>query len=209
MLADPTQYNSAVAEALTALLRQPKGQLLHDHGIVQKVAREQLVQQLQSDPPDLEARYGNQVEPFFLERRAALEQVVFSLIRLQQLHAAEELYLRLSDDGADFGELARGFSLGQERLSGGLIGPMAVGQLHPRIAAALGRLEPGQVHPPVDVEPYQLVLRLEHREPASLSDALRQQLLNELLERELGRTVEAQVQLQLEHLQREDLPPNG
>ena len=188
MLADPAQYSSAVAEALAELLRQPKAQLLHDHGIVQKVAREQLVQQLQSDPP-------------FLERRTALEQVVFSLIRLQQLHAAEELYLRLSDDGADFGELARSFSLGQERLSGGLVGPMPVGQLHPRIAAALGRLQPGQVHPPVDVEPYQLVLRLEHREPASLSDALRQQLLNELLERELGSLVETQVQAQLEQLQ--------
>lgn len=209
MLTDPTQYNSAVAEALTALLRQPKGQLLHEHGIVAKVAREQLVQQLQRDPPDLDARYGHQVEPFFLERRTALEQVVFSLLRLEQLHAAEELYLRLSDDGADFAQLARSFSLGQERLSGGLVGPLAVGQLHPRIAAALGRLQPGQVHPPVDVEPYQLVLRLEHREPASLSDALRQQLLNELLERELASTVEAQVQLQLEHLPREDQHPHG
>jgi len=209
MLTDPTQYSSAVAEALAALLRQPKAALLGEHGIVQKVAHEQLVQQLQRDPPDLEARYGHQVEPFFLERRTALEQVVFSLLRLQQLHAAEELYLRLSDDGADFAQLARSFSLGQERLSGGLVGPMAVGQLHPRIAAALGRLQPGQVHPPVDVEPFQLVLRLEHREPASLSDTLRQQLLNELLERELASTVEAQVQLQLEHLQREDPDPHG
>ena len=209
MLTDPTQYNSTVAESLAALLRQPKAELLREHGIVQKVAREQLVQQLQRDPPDLEARYGHQVEPFFLERRTALEQVVFSLLRLEHLHAAEELYLRLSDDGADFGQLARSFSLGQERLSGGLVGPMAVGQLHPRIAAALGRLQPGQVHPPVDVEPYQLVLRLEHREPACLSDALRQQLLNELLERELASTVEAQVQLQLEHLQREDPEPHG
>lgn len=201
MLADSSQYSSAVEAALAGLLRQPKAQLLRDHGIVQKVAREQLVQQLQSDPPDLEARYGNQVEPFFLERRAALEQVVFSLIRLQQLHAAEELYLRLSDDGADFGELARRFSQGQERLSGGLVGPMPVGQLHPLIATALGRLQAGQVHPPVEVDPYQLVLRLEHREPASLTDGLRQQLLNELLQRELDSTVEAQVQAQLEQLQ--------
>ena len=180
--------------------------MLHEHGILPRLVREQLLQQLQLQPPDLEERYGDQLEPFFLERRAALEQVVFSLIRLQQLHAAEELYLRLSDDGADFGDLARSFSQGQERLSGGLVGPMPVGQLHPQIAAALARLQPGDLHPPVQVDPFQLLLRLEHREPASLSDSLRQQLLNELLEQELGSAVEAQVQTQLERL---DLPAEG
>ena len=206
MLFDPERSDAAISAAVAQQLSQSPAQLLQAHGLLHKLVREQLVQELQQQPPDLEQRYGDQVEPFFLERRAALEQVVFSLIRLQQLNAAEELYLRLSDDGADFGSLARRFSQGQERLSGGLVGPMPVGQLHPQIAAALGRLQPGELHPPVPVDPFQLLLRLEHREPASLSDSLRQQLLNELLEQELSAAVEAQAQTQLERL---DLTPDG
>jgi parvulin-like peptidyl-prolyl isomerase len=206
MLFDPERSQAAISEAVAQQLSQSPAQLLQAHGLVHKLVREQLVHQLQQQPPDLEDRYGDQLEPFFLERRAALEQVVFSLIRLQQLNAAEELYLRLSDDGADFGSLARNFSQGQERLSGGLVGPMPVGQLHPQIAAALGRLQPGELHPPVQLDPFQLLLRLEHREPASLTDSLRQQLLNELLEQELNTTVDAQVQTQLQRL---DLTPDG
>jgi parvulin-like peptidyl-prolyl isomerase len=206
MLFDPERSQAAISEAVAQQLSQSPAQLLQAHGLVHKLVREQLVHQLQQQPPDLEDRYGDQLEPFFLERRAALEQVVFSLIRLQQLNAAEELYLRLSDDGADFGSLARSFSQGQERLSGGLVGPMPVGQLHPQIAAALGRLQPGELHPPVQLDPFQLLLRLEHREPASLTDSLRQQLLNELLEQELNTTVDAQVQTQLQRL---NLTPDG
>jgi len=62
------------------------------------------------------------------------------------------------------------------------------------------------VHPPVQLEPFLLLLRLEEREPASLTDSLRQQLLNELLEQELSSAVEAQVQAQLQRL---DLTADG
>ncbi len=189
-----SETNAALDAAVASLLSQPTHILVQEHGILRQVTRDLLVKQLQANPPDLEAHYGQQIEAFFLERRAALEQVVFGLIRLQQVGAAEELFLRLSDDGADFGELAQSFSQGQERLSRGVVGPMAVGQLHPRIAAALAQLQPGQLHPPVELDPFMLLLRLEHREPASLNDPTRQQLLQELLERDLASTVEAQLE---------------
>jgi parvulin-like peptidyl-prolyl isomerase len=194
MPVDTAAYAARLDAALAELQQQPIQQLLQEHGILKAVAREQLLRQLQAEPPDLEARYGSQVEAFFLQRRAALEQVVFGLIRLQQLSTAEELYLRLSDDGADFGELASRFSLGNERLSRGLVGPMAVGQLHPRLAAALAQLQPGELHPPLQLDPHLLLLRLEHREPARLDGPLRAQLLQEMLQGEVASTVEAQLE---------------
>ena len=39
----------------------------------------------------LEVQYGERVEPYLLERRAALEQVVFALIRVGSQGTAEEL----------------------------------------------------------------------------------------------------------------------
>jgi len=193
MLCDPDRYQAALDDAVARLLEQPNHQLLREHGILEQLARTLLNQQLEAEAPDLEARYGKRVEALFLERRAALEQVVFGLILLQQRQTAEELYLRLSDDGADFGALARQFSLGQERLSGGLVGPMPISQLHPHLAAALGTLEAGELHPPLALEPHVLLLRLEHREAASLDAQRRTQLLQELLQQEAQQTVEGQL----------------
>lgn len=199
MLQDPDRYEAELDAAVERLLDQPNHRLLQEHGILEQLARTLLNQQVEAEAPDLEALYGKRVEALFLERRAALEQVVFGLIRLQQLQTAEELYLRLSDDGADFAALARQFSLGQERLSGGLVGPMPIGQLHPRLAAALSALQSGELHPPLALDPHVLLLRLEHREAARLDEQRRAQLLQELAQQEAQQTVA----MQLERLKRQ------
>lgn len=142
----------------------------------------------------LELRYGDRVEAHFLRRRAALDQVVFRMMRLERLGLAEELYLRLVDDHASFGELADQHALGEERHTRGLVGPMAVGQPHPRIAQALARLVPGELHPPFSIDNAVVLVRLEKRLPAQLNDPLRRQLLRELLEAELQDTTAAVIQ---------------
>lgn len=141
----------------------------------------------------MEERYGERVEPYMLERRSALEQVVFAMIRVRNQGTAEELYLRLIDDKADFSQLAKQFSIGDERLTHGLVGPMAISQAHPKIQAVLNSLTLGDIHPPLLIDQSFLILRLEHRQPASLSDATRSQLLNELFQQDLNTTLDAQL----------------
>lgn len=136
----------------------------------------------------LELRYGDRVEAHFLGRRAALDQLVFRMMRLERLGLAEELYLRLVDDHARFGDLAEQHALGEERHTRGLVGPMPVGQPHPRIAQALARLAPGELHPPFAVDNAVVLLRLERRLPAQLHEPLRFQLMRELLELDLEAT---------------------
>jgi parvulin-like peptidyl-prolyl isomerase len=139
----------------------------------------------------METRYQERLEPYFLERRKDLEQVVYGLIRLHNQGAAEELYLRLIDDKADFTELARRHSLGEERFSHGLVGPMLISQPHPTIRAVLESLKVGEVHAPFRVDSWVLLVLMEHRQPASLNDATRIQLLQELLQQELDETLDA------------------
>ena len=141
----------------------------------------------------LEVQYGERVETYLLERRAALEQVVFAMIRVWSQGTAEELYLRLIDDGADFGQLAKQFSIGDERLTQGLLGPMPISQPHPRIQAVLHRLRVGDLHPPFQLDQCFLILRLEHRQPASLNDSTRQQLLQELFQQDLQATLDSKL----------------
>jgi parvulin-like peptidyl-prolyl isomerase len=141
----------------------------------------------------LEVQYGERVETYLLERRTALEQVVFAMIRVWSQGTAEELYLRLIDDGADFAQLAQQFSIGDERLTHGLLGPMPISQPHPRIQAVLQRLTVGDLHPPIQLDQCFLILRLEHRQPASLNEATRQQLLQELFQQDLQATLDSQL----------------
>ena len=133
----------------------------------------------------VEARYGDRLESYYITRRANLDQVVFRMMRLDRQGVAEELYLRLIDDGASFGDLAESHALGEERHTRGLVGPMAIGQPHPSIGAVLARLLEGEIHPPFLVDQTILLVRLEKRLPAQLTAPIRQQLLQELLDAEL------------------------
>jgi parvulin-like peptidyl-prolyl isomerase len=139
----------------------------------------------------MEERYRDQLEPYFLERRKDLEQVVYGLIRLKNQGAAEELYLRLIDDHVNFHELAKTHSLGEERFTHGLVGPMVISQPHPTIRAVLESLKVGEVHAPFRVDQWVLLVRMEHRQPASLNDATRIQLLQELLQQEVDESLDA------------------
>ncbi|WP_216908711.1 peptidyl-prolyl cis-trans isomerase [Synechococcus sp. CCY 0621] len=136
-------------------------------------------------------RYGDRVEAHFLERRADLEQVVFRLLRLPQQGLAEELYLRLVDDGAGFGDLASRYSLGDESVTRGIVGPIERSQLHPTLRGVLGTLAVGDIHPPFLLDQAVLLVRLEHRRPASLTEDLRHRLLEELLQPDLQSCIEA------------------
>jgi parvulin-like peptidyl-prolyl isomerase len=141
----------------------------------------------------VEDEFVDRLEPYFLERRADLEQVVYGMIRLRNQGIAEELYLRLIDDNADFGTLAREYSAGEERFTKGLVGPMLISQPHATIRKVLESLTVGEIHPPFQVDQWILLIQSEHRQPASLSDATRGQLLNELFNRELDATLDAQL----------------
>jgi hypothetical protein len=92
---------------------------------------------------------------------------------------------------AELTELARRHSLGEERFSHGLVGPMLISQPHPTIRAVLESLKVGEVHAPFRVDSWVLLVLMEHRQPASLNDATRIQLQQELLQQDLDETLDA------------------
>jgi parvulin-like peptidyl-prolyl isomerase len=141
----------------------------------------------------LERHYGDQLEPYFLQRRADLEQVVYSVIRIESQGIAEELYLSLLDDEHDFGVLAEKYSTGEERYTRGLVGPMVVTQPHPQIRKALSSLKVGELHAPIRLDRWFLLLKLEHRLAARLDEAQRQKLLQEMFEQELDQQLQVQL----------------
>jgi hypothetical protein len=129
--------------------------------------------------------YDGDVEQHFLKRRDDLERITYRTIRVKQMGLAEELYLRLLNQEDTFENLATKFSEGEERMAAGLLGPMAITDPHQIITSVLRKLTPGEINPPIAVESWYLVIKLEQRQPAKLNQGLRIQLENELLENDL------------------------
>ena len=127
-------------------------------------------------------RFGIQAESRFLQRKEELDQVIYSLVRVQDSGMAYELYLQLEANEASFENLAAEHSEGPEQRSGGKVGPGSLKQAHPRLQQLLRTATPGVVQEPILIEQWWVVARLDERQEASFNDAMRQRMANELLQ---------------------------
>lgn len=130
--------------------------------------------------------YGHRAEQRFLQRKTELDQVVYSLIRVQDSGLAQELYLRISEGEATFADLAAEHSMGHEKASRGIVGPVPLTQAHPRLVELLRSGHPGQLFPPMTIEQWWLIVRLEELQPASFDDSTRVAMVRELFNDEVA-----------------------
>jgi parvulin-like peptidyl-prolyl isomerase len=86
------------------------------------------------------------------------------------------------------------FSLGTERDTHGILGPVAVSETAAEIAARLRVSREGQLWAPFAMGERWIVLRLERHLPAQLDAATREQLLHELFAAWVDSQVEALLQ---------------
>jgi hypothetical protein len=129
--------------------------------------------------------YGPLVEGVFQSRQDKLTKVLYRMIRVTDLPLAHEVHLQLTEDDADFAELARLHSEGEERLSHGLVGPVAMEKLHPAIQSTILDMEVGSLNGPVRVDSWYVILKLETRIPALLDEHQRALLLDAMLDEDL------------------------
>ncbi|MFM7087824.1 MAG: peptidylprolyl isomerase [Cyanobium sp.] len=129
-----------------------------------------------------EEHFSHRAENRFLARKNQLDQVIYSLLRVQDGALARELYLRIAEGEADFAELAARYALGPERSTRGVVGPVPMLQAHPILAELLRTSQVGQLHPPIAIEQWWLVVRLESLHPASFDEDMRRRMTRELFE---------------------------
>ena len=129
-----------------------------------------------------QATFGPRVEPIFLERKANLDRMMYSMLRVRERAKAVELHLRLEEEEATFADLASTYSEGSERQINGLIGPMELGRINPLLGERLRISSPGQLWPPFEAEGWWVLLRHERHLPAQLDKPMQQRLLDEMYE---------------------------
>lgn len=136
------------------------------------------------------ATWGNKLEQYFLQYKPQFDQVVYSLLRTENSEIAQELFFRIQDGDATFADCAKHYSQGTEAQTGGLIGPVPISQPHPAIAQKLGTSKTGQILPPMKLENWYVIIRLEKLIGAQLDDATRTTLLNHLFEEWLAQQIQ-------------------
>ncbi|NMF59303.1 peptidylprolyl isomerase [Pseudanabaena yagii] len=140
-----------------------------------------------------QATWGSKVNSVFLERKKQLDRVIYSLICTKDFCIAQELYFRIKEGEQSFDELAREYSQGPESQTGGLIGPVEVGSIHPDLAKMLIASDVGQVQTPTVIGDWIVVVRLEKFLPVSLDEGIQRRLIDESFAKWLEENVAQQM----------------
>ena len=129
------------------------------------------------------------------------------MVRISNPYLAKEIYYRLEGGEDDFGDLATKYSEGVENRTRGIVGPVPLGQAHPKLIEQLKTIEPGKVQSPINIGNSYIVIRLESYEPATLDKFMRFKMEDELFDQSIEDQVE---DLILSLLNNEDNAPiNG
>ena len=126
-------------------------------------------------------KFFHKTESRFLKRKSELDIVVYSLIRLKDKFQAREIFLRLKEQEANFNDLASQFSEGVEKLTKGLIGPIALNKAHPKVIEVLSSIKPGEIYKPFFLDNWYIILRLESLESATLDHDMKLHMAKELM----------------------------
>ena len=132
-----------------------------------------------------------QIKDYFYKRKRDLDQVVYSMLRLNDIGLAEELYLRLKNGESTISELAHKYSLGPEKYTKGIVGPMPLSKANEQIRAISNKENIGKLNKPILVQNTIIISVVEHIIEASLTPEMEQKLLEELFNIELQKTVNA------------------
>lgn len=125
------------------------------------------------------SRFGPGLEEEFLSTEGGHDQVIYSIIRLDDVGLAQELWIRLEEGEATFPQLAEIYGQSPESDRKGLFGPLPIGNVHPPdLAKLLRTLKPGEIHPPVFWGDWHVLIRLERLQSTPFDLSLRKHLLN-------------------------------
>ena len=135
-----------------------------------------------------------QLNDYFYKRKRDLDQCVYSMLRLTEIGLAEELYLRLKNNESSISELAFKYSIGPEKYTKGIVGPMPLSKTTEQIRAISTTENVGKLNKPLVIQNTIAIVVVEHIIEATLTPEVEEQLLEELFNIELQKSVNAIVE---------------
>ena len=127
------------------------------------------------------SRFLPKVEEYFTRTRSARDQLIFSMLRCRNSSRLQELALAIREGELELSAAAIRWSEGPESARGGRIGPVLASNVgHPELTKRLLVAVEGRLIGPFDLGDTNVLIRLDKRLPARLTDDMEGQLIDEL-----------------------------
>lgn len=121
------------------------------------------------------------IQEYFIENKLILDKLVLSRIIVDNKELAEELKSQILE-GARFEQLAQEYSVADDRVFNGMMGPISRGQMPEFLRVLVEQASPGELIGPTHYEEWYGLFRVEKFLPASLEGQLKQDLQNQIFE---------------------------
>lgn len=139
------------------------------------------------------------LQEYFIDRKLFLDRVVLSRIIVDSQDLAEELKTQIQENSATYEELARQYSITDDKIVSGMMGPVSRGTLPDAIRAQIDAATPGSLIGPLELEEKWGLFRVDEFLDASLDNPqLQESLRNELFDRWISEKIQSMtVKLQI------------
>jgi parvulin-like peptidyl-prolyl isomerase len=142
---------------------------------------------------------SQQINEYFIDRQLFLDRVVLSRLVVENRDLAEELKTQILEEGANFEQIIREYSVAEDSIVNGMMGAISRGSLPDNFRAMVDSANPGDLLGPIEIDDLWYVVRLEQFLPATLDEQLQEELQDELFEQWLEAKIqEIDVNLQVE-----------
>lgn len=132
--------------------------------------------------------FENAKESLFIKHKQSLTYATYTILRTRSQALCEELYCRLVAKESTLEELATCYSEGEEASRNGKLGPVAIEEMGPIVKRILEVSQPGQLWPPKEIEGWWVVLRLDERKDAEMTE----ETMDEIYRRESEQLIDAE-----------------
>ena len=133
----------------------------------------------------------SRLESYFQECKSVLDRVVMSRIILEDQEKANWIKDELMGDRSKFSQLAQAYSITDDRVAGGMMGPISRGQMPDILKAAIDLTQPGDILGPLEIDGRYCIFQIVQILPAVLEGTLKQELRNELFDQWLQEKIQA------------------
>ena len=129
--------------------------------------------------------FHKKAEKFFYENEFKFNQYIYSLLRNNDRNTIYELYYQVESRESSINELAKKYSIGNEKSRKGLIGPVSESDIHPKILNYLKSSGIGIISEPFQIANTWYIIQQEEFIQASFDKTTKNKISNHLFEEEL------------------------
>ena len=129
--------------------------------------------------------YLEKAKIFFKENRSKFNKYIYSLIRNNDRNVIYELYYQVESGEFTINELAKRYSLGNEKLKKGLIGPVKESDINPNILKCLKSNDIDIISEPFQIADTWYILQKENFFEAIFDEQIKNEICTILLEEDL------------------------